>query len=464
MRAVVVGGGIAGLAAARRLEAVLPDADVVLLERDARLGGKIATERVDGFVIEAAPDSFLSRKPRGVGLCEELGLAGELVGRRPENERTFVRRGRDLHPLPSGLTGMIPTNLDALRESELLSPAGRERLAAEPEVPVAPPGGDESIASFVSRRLGREAYEAFVEPLMTGIYGGDGEQLSLAATFPQLRVLELEHGSLIRGLVAQSQATASGRPAFLTLRPGMDALVDAVVAGLERARIVTGAGVRRVAAAGSAYRVELDEGDALEADAVILAVPAFAVAALVESLDEELAGAHAGIPYASSVVVTAAFREEDVAHPLDGYGYVVPRAEGTDVLACTWTSRKWEGRAPEGWVLVRVYAGRYGGRDLTLAPADELLALARDELSIAGVDAAPALTRVQRWPLGMPQYVLGHVERVARIEERLEAHPGLAVAGAAYRGVGIPDCIRSGEEAAEAVARALVPSAAPSAR
>jgi oxygen-dependent protoporphyrinogen oxidase len=169
MRAVVVGGGIAGLAAARRLEALAPDADVVLVERDDRLGGKIATERVGGFVIEAAPDSFLSRKPRGVGLCEELGLAGELVGRRPENERTFVRRGAELHPLPAGLSGMIPTNLDALAESPLLSAEGRERVASEADVPVRSESGDESIAAFVSRRLGREAYEALVEPLMTGI-------------------------------------------------------------------------------------------------------------------------------------------------------------------------------------------------------------------------------------------------------------------------------------------------------
>ena len=218
MRVVVVGGGIAGLAAARRLESTARDVDVVLVESDDVLGGKIRTERVDGFVIEAAPDSFLSRKERGVGLCEELGLGDQLIGRRPENHRSFVRRGRDLHPLPEGLTGMIPSNLDALERSPLLSDAGKARFAAEVDVPAASGDEDESVASFVTRRFGREAYDGLVEPLMTGIYGGDGELLSLRATFPQLRVLELEQGSLLRSLPAQSVTT--DRPPFVSLRGG----------------------------------------------------------------------------------------------------------------------------------------------------------------------------------------------------------------------------------------------------
>jgi oxygen-dependent protoporphyrinogen oxidase len=459
VRVAIVGGGIAGLAAARRLEQLSPEAGVVLLEREPILGGKIVTERTAGFVIEAGPDSFLSRKERGPGLCEELGLGGELVGRRPESPRTYVRRHGALHPLPAGLTGMIPTDLDALADGTLLSPEGRERFAAEVDLPAAPPDGDESIASFVSRRLGREAYETLVEPLMTGIYAGDGELLSLEATFPGLRALELEHGSLIRGLLAQGSPPGSGLPPFVSLRRGMDELVTAIVEGLQRTAVRTGVAAGSIERAGRGYAVVADGVARLEVEAVVVAAPAFAATELLAGLDDDLAGAHAEIPYASSALVSLAYALTDVPHPLDGYGYVVPRAEGSDVIACTWTSSKWEGRAPEGSALIRVYAGRFGGRDVSAEPESELVALAREEVRLLGVTAEPQLVRVHRWPRSMPQYVLGHLDRVERIEAGLEAHPGLAVAGAAYRGVGIPDCIRSGEEAAEAVVRALAPVA-----
>ena len=453
MRAVVVGGGIAGLASARRLEALLPEAEVVLLEAEPRLGGKIVTERVDGLVIEGAPDSFLSRKERGVGLVEELGLAGELIGRRPENARTFVRVGGELQPLPSGLTGMVPTDLDALESSSLLTDEGRERLAAEVNLPPAPPGEDESIASFATRRLGPEAYDRIVEPLTTGIFGGDGERLSLQATFPSLRALELEHGSVLRGLRAQP-APEGPHPPFVSLAPGMDRLVSVLAAALERTRVRTATPARAVRAASGAFEVELED-ERIRADAVVVATPAHAAAELLADVDAGLAELHADIPYGSSAIVTLAYRAEDVTRALDAYGYVIPRSAGSDVLACTWTASKWAGRAPADRALVRVYAGRHGQRDVTAETDDVLFALAREEVAHIGVRAEPVLRRVHRWPLGMPQYVLGHPARLARIEEAVAEHAGLAVAGAAYRGVGIPDCIRSGEEAAESVARAV---------
>jgi oxygen-dependent protoporphyrinogen oxidase len=261
MRVVVVGGGIAGLAAARRLESLAADVEVLLVERDDVVGGKVRTEQVDRLVVEAAPDSFLSRKERGVGLCEELGLGDELIGRRPEHRGAFVRRGRALHPLPEGLTGMIPTNLDDLEASALLSAEGKERFAAEPDVPAAAGDADESIASFVSRRFGREAYDALVEPLMTGIYGGDGEQLSLGATFPQLRVLELEYGSLLRGL---SAPVASERPPFLSLRTGMGALVAALVSRFARTELLVGRAVARVSRGAVGFEIELAGGEIVD--------------------------------------------------------------------------------------------------------------------------------------------------------------------------------------------------------
>jgi oxygen-dependent protoporphyrinogen oxidase len=303
VRVVVVGGGIAGLAAARRLES--SNVDVQLVERDEVAGGKVRTEHVDGLVVEAAPDSFLSRKERGVGLCEELGLGEELIGRRPEHQRSFVRRGKALHPLPEGLTGMIPSNLDALEASELLSDGGKARFAAEADVPAAAGDGDESVASFVSRRFGREAYDALVEPLMTGIYGGDGEQLSLQATFPQLRVLELEHGSLLRGL---SVPAPGERPPFVSLRTGMGSLVAALVSRFARTELLLGRAAARVSRGATGFEVELDDGETIAADGVVLATPAFVSAELLAELDDDLA-AHAGIPYASSASSRSRSRE-----------------------------------------------------------------------------------------------------------------------------------------------------------
>ena len=452
MKVVVVGGGIAGLAAARRLLALAADVQVTLLEREHVLGGKLLTERLDGFVVEAAPDSFLARKERGVGLCEELGLGDELIARKPQNRGSFVRRGLELIALPEGLTGMIPANLEALDSSDLLSAEGKARFASEPDIAPAEGDEDESIASFVTRRFGREAYEALMEPLVTGIYGGDGELLSLAATFPQLRAVERADGSVLRGLSARGRATADSP--FLSLRSGMGALVTALVGSLTGVRLETGREGRRLQRGTTGFELELADGETMAADGVVVTTPAYVTGELVADLDASLAEAHAEIPYGSSVVLTLAFAAED-ARPLEGYGYVVPRVEGTDVLACTWSSRKWEGRAPDGASLVRVYAGRFGGTDLTLATDDDLIALACDELRLVGVDAAPTLARVHRWPLAMPQYLLGHLDLLARVDEAVAQHPGLALAGAAYRGVGIPDCIASGEAAAESVVRAL---------
>lgn len=451
-KCIVVGGGIAGLAAAYRLQTLAPELDVTLVERDACLGGKLVTEQVNGFVVEGGADSFLSRKPRGVGLCEELGVADRLHGRDPRHQKTFVKRHGRLHPLPEGLTGMIPTNLEALAQSALISASGKARLAQEPDLPPAPEGGDESIASFVSRRLGREVYEQLVEPLMGGIYAGDGRQLSLAATFPQLRQLERKHGSVIKGLLAgQPTAPSSGYPPFVAFRSGMGELIERLLARLAGVTVLTGVRVNAVQPDGRGYRLALDNGQTLAAAALILATPAFVTAQLVAGIDPILAQAHAAIPYASTATISLAYADSDLLRPLDGYGYVIPRVEDTDVLACTWTSSKWEGRAPAGYALIRIYVGRYGRRDVLQDGDGELVALARAELKeTLGITASPRFHRLYRWPNGMPQYTLGHLDRLDQIETRLRHNPGLFLAGAAYRGVGIPDCIHSGEQAAQA--------------
>lgn len=463
---VVVGGGIAGLAAAYRLTQLAPAVVVTLVEASDRLGGKIVTERVDGFVIEGGPDSFLSAKPRGIGLCRELGLEATLQRTTPRRRRAFVLRGTRLHDLPEGLTGLVPTRLGPMLRTRLVSPLGKARLALDYALPPRRGDDDEALGAFVRRRLGREVYNRLVEPLMAGIYAGDGDRLSLAATFPQLRQGERDHGGLIRGVLAAKRGDSSpgdarsARPGFVTPRGGLGDLVDALAERLRAggARVLLAAPVSRVvgqkAGETDRYSVELADGRALRADAVVVAAPAGAAADILEELDPTLAAELAAIPHASTAIVSLAYPRAAVPHPLDGHGYVVPRVEGRPALACTWTSAKWADRAPEGHVLLRVFLGRFGREEALAGGDDDLVALAREEVrGVLGIVASPRPTRVHRWRHGMPQYVLGHPERLVTIEQRLLALPGLDLAGNAYRGVGIPGCIASGEAAATTVHR-----------
>jgi len=469
LEVVVLGGGITGLAAAHRLLQVqgdaLPKLRVTIVEADNRLGGKVVTERIDGFVIEGGPDSFLATKPRGIGLCEELGSGErlqaqlELAGVKSQRRRAFVLwRGR-LHDLPDGLSGLVPTRLTPLVRSTLLSPRGKARVALDYLLPARREAGDESLGGFVRRRLGREAWQRLVEPLMAGIYAADGDQLSLAATFPQLREAERRYGGLIKGVLAARRQAQTPVPApgsaFLTPAAGLDALVIALEKRLRDAgaALVLGDPAVAVTRSGSAFDVRLAAGGSIQADAVIVATPAYTAACLLADLDPVLASELDAIPHASTAIVTLAYRREEISHPLDGHGYVIPRAEGSPILACTWTSRKWARRAPEGWELIRVFIGRAGQEDVLAADDETLVALAVNEVSTRlGVTAPASLTRIRRWPRGMPQYLLGHPERVARIETACGKHRGLYLAGNAFHGVGLPDCIAAGERAADAAA------------
>lgn len=463
-RVVVIGGGIAGLAASHRLVQGNPGSRVTLLEAEDRLGGKILTERVDGFVVEGGPDSFLAAKPHAVGLSEEVGLGGRLIGVTPRERRAFVLFRGTLHDLPEGLSGLIPTRLSPLAGSTLLSPAGKARVALDYVLPARRETGDESLGGFIRRRLGREAWDRLVEPLMAGIYAADGDRLSLAATFPQLQEAERVHGGLIRGVLANRQTAESATPgapprsAFLTPRGGMGELVSAIESRLRNSEVAirTGHAATELTRTSSGFRIVLGNGDAIAADAVILATPSFVSAALLYRHHPALAGELATIPHASTAVVTLAYRAEEIARPLDGHGYVVPRREGGAILACTWSSQKWTGRAPADWRLMRVFIGRTGQEDLLALNDDALVTLAQEELvARLGATAGPTFDLVHRWPQGMPQYVLGHPERLVRIDAMLAAWPGLALAGNAYRGVGIPDCIASGERAANSAMRYL---------
>jgi oxygen-dependent protoporphyrinogen oxidase len=453
---VVVGGGIAGLAAAARIADTAGRDMVLLLEAGGRLGGKIATEHVDGFVIEGGPDCFLASKPGGVRLCRELGLADRLRGTDPRHRRSYVKRGGVLHELPDGLSGLVPMRVGPLLGTSVLSLRGRARAALELVVPRRRDAGDESIAGFARRRFGSEAYAWLIEPLLGGIFAGDGEALSLSATFPQLADAEREHGAILRQMYRAGRRGANGAGGaplgFVTPERGLSEITAALEARLA-GRVRLGAAVRAVRPGERGWRVHLAGEAPVEAGAVVLAVPAFAAAELLEATDAHLAGLLRGIPFVNTATVSVAFPRAVIRRPWIGSGYVSPRAEGGGVVACTWTSHKFPARAPREASLLRFFVGRAGAEDAVALDDEALKDVVRAELAaVLGIADEPELWRIYRWPRGMPQYVLGHGDRLARIERRVAALPGLALAGASYRGVGIPDCIESGWRAADALA------------
>ncbi|MEK6750835.1 MAG: protoporphyrinogen oxidase [Chloroflexota bacterium] len=460
-RIIVIGGGIAGLSAAYYAKKNIPDATITVVESDSRWGGKITTDRVSfdngQFIIEGGPDTFLASKPWGVALCKELGLSERLNGTNPNQKNTYVLNKGKLLPLPDGLAMMIPTNVEAILKTRLVSWFGKARMGFDFVQPAKAVNGDESLGTFVSRRLGREAYENLIEPLMSGIYAGDGDQLSLASTFPYLRDLETKYGSLARGALkmrAQSngKAVQGSRSAFLTPTTGLAEIVEALVKHLQSNDVSLRLStlVSQISKIDSRYIVKLEDGSSLEFDSVILATPAYVSGTLLASLDPELAATLKSIPYASTATVSLVYRQSDLPRPLDGYGYVIPRREGRKALACTWTSTKFPHRAPEGYALIRVFVGR-AGQDIPWSE-NKLLELAKEELQLTlGISVEPLFSRVFMWDKAMPQYNLGHPEILKRIDAALENHPGLALAGNGYRGIGIPDCIHSGELAVERV-------------
>jgi oxygen-dependent protoporphyrinogen oxidase len=460
---VIIGGGIAGLSAAyyavkKTKEQGLP-VDVTLIESDSRWGGKIITDRAmfeDGqFIIEGGPDTFLATKPWGVALCKEIGLGERLYGTNPSQKNTYVLHRNKLEPLPDGLAMMIPTNVQAILKSHLVSWLGKARMGLDFVQPAKSLNGDESLGGFVSRRLGREAYENLIEPLMSGIYAGDGDQLSLASTFPYLRDLEIKYGSLARGALqmrkqSSGKAVQGSRSAFLTPTTGLAEIVEALVKYLQTNHVDLrlNTTVSRISTIDSRYLVEMEDGSSFDSDSVILATPAYVSGTLLASLNPTLASDLQSIPYASTATVSLAYRVSDIPRELDGYGYVIPRRAERKALACTWTSTKFPHRAPDGYALIRVFVGR-AGQDIPWNEND-LLALAKEELNLTlGITAEPILSRVFMWDKAMPQYNLGHPELLKRIDHELENHPGLALAGNGYRGIGIPDCIHSGELAVE---------------
>jgi oxygen-dependent protoporphyrinogen oxidase len=476
LRVVVIGGGITGLAAACRLHEGAASREmrlaVTLLESGDRVGGALVTIRRDGLVMEAGADSFLSEKPAACNLAERLGIGGELINTQEQFRKTLVvRRGR-LVPIPEGFSLMAPTWMGPVWRSELFSPWGKLRIAMEPWIPKRDGGdGDESLAAFVTRRLGREVLERVAQPLAGGIYTADPATLSIGATLPRFVEMEQKHGSLIRGLQAaaqtrdaQARGTSGARwSLFLSFREGMGKIVETLAARLARS-IRNKAQVTEIArmpeGRDARWVVRCSDGASLEADAVICTAPAHNSAGIIETVAPMLAAKLRGLSYASAATVNLAYRATDFGHPPDSFGFVVPIIEGRKIIAGSFSSLKFAGRAPEGMILARVFIGGALQRGMMEFDDAEMAEAAREEFrDLFGVTAEPVCTYVRRWPESMPQYLVGHRGRVSEIEKEAAQLDNFVLAGAYLRGVGIPDCIAGGESAADAVLASLVQSA-----
>jgi len=452
---VIVGGGIAGLATAFYLHQC-GITDFTLIECSPRVGGKIVSAAEDGFLVEGGPDSFITQKPAALDLCKRLGLGHLLIGSNTGKQAaTYVWSKGRLHPMPEGMMLMAPTMVLPLLRSRLISWPGKLRMGMEYLVPKSRSDADESLASFVRRRLGSEALDKIAGPLMGGIHAADPETLSLRATFPMFPQMEQKHGSLLRGMMKRPKRAPGAAPApmFQTLDGGLDQLTAALVAHLPAHTLRAGCCVLNVTPCDGRYRLTLGDGSSIRAGNVVFATPAYVTADLIQTIDPMLASRLRAIRYVSTATVSLGFRRADVAHPMRGAGFIVPHTEGRRITACSWSSSKFNHRAPADSVLLRVFIGGALAEHLAEQDNDSLIAIAREELrDIMGIAAQPVLARAYRWHRANPQYDLGHQQRIHEIEHALAGLPGLHLAGAAYHGAGIPDCIQTGVTAARAIA------------
>ncbi len=459
----VIGGGISGLAAAHRLLELRPQAKVILLEARDRLGGVLQSERRDGFLIEHGADNFITTPPWATEFCERIGFDSELIQTNKSHRRAFVVHQGLLQGIPAGFAVMAPSRIWPIVSTPILSLRGKLRMAAEIFVQRRASDTSESLAAFVRRRFGREVYERLVQPLVAGIYTGDPEQLSAGATMPRFLQMEKEHGSLIRAMLKQrklqrhSSKNSSGArySQFIAPREGMAAFVQAIVDQLSNATIALAAPVERVdptSHGGWKLSVGGSQHQTIDVDGVILATPARYSASLLQNVDTTLADEFAKIKYGSCALVSLGFRREQIGHALDGFGFVAPSIEGRKILSCSFSSVKYTGRAPDGDVLLRVFVGGACQQELVELDDQQLQKLVLQELSdLLAIRGQPKLCHITRQIQAMPQYYVGHEQRVQRIEERAEKLPNFALASNALHGIGIPNCIHEGEKAAEKV-------------
>jgi protoporphyrinogen/coproporphyrinogen III oxidase len=461
-RVAIIGGGISGLSAAFALE---PERragalDYVVFESSPRLGGVLVTDRIDGCLVEAGPDSFLTEKPWASDLCRELGLADQLIGSNDAARKTYILVNGKLVVIPDGLMFMVPTKILPAVLSPLFSFRTKLRMAREWFHPPHKANGDETVASLVERHYGSEMVDRLADPLLSGVYGGEASQLSVLAVLPRFADMESRHGSLGRAMLAARRKMAQAspgpaRPLFTSLKDGMQQMVDALLARLPAESLRPSTPVQSVQAEAGGWVVSAGYGSD-QFDAIIVATSAQAAAKLLEIASREIASELRSINYSSSVTVTLGYGRSVRASLPPGFGFLVPRSEGKRTLAATFVHNKFPHRAPEDRALLRCFLG--GARDESILQVtdDEILRIAREELrQIVGLTAEPLFARVYKWPSAMAQYCVGHLERLDRIERLADQLPGLALAGNGYRGIGVPDCVRSGTTAAGKTESAL---------
>lgn len=456
-RVVIIGGGISGLAAAHRLAELNPSLHLTLIEASARVGGTLLTDQRDGFLLERGPDSFITEKPEAVALAKRLGIESRLIETNTHHRRSFIVRNGRLRPVPEGFQLLAPSRIWPFITSDIFSLAGKARMAADLFLPRKNKNGvaDESLATFVRRRLGREALERMAQPMVGGIYTADPETLSLRATLPRFLDFERDHRSLILAMMrkarAQSGTSGARYGLFLSFDEGMGVLVEAIRQKLSRCEIKLNTKVTAIER-GRGWKLKTDKEEPINADGICLAVPAYVAGQLLSNLDRSLSSQLNAIKYASTATINFAFPRSAIEHPLDGFGFVVPFVEKRSLIACTFSSVKFPGRAPKDHVLLRAFVGGALQPEMFALEESEMLArVERDLRELLGITEKPIFAEVSKWQNSMPQYEVGHLDRIAAIESSVRKLPGLTLAGNAYRGAGIPDCIRSGEIAAESI-------------
>ena len=467
-RIVVVGGGISGLAAANRL-IELGHKNVTLIEASSRLGGTIETVERDGFLLERGPDSFISEKPEAIELAKRLGLESQLIQTNEKYRRSFIVRNGRLRAVPEGFHLMAPSRMWPFLTSDIFSLKGKARMAAELFVPRKNTNGtqDESLANFVRRRLGREALERMAQPMIGGIYTADPERLSLRATLPRFLDMERDHRSLILAMLRSGQAQKRGTSGaryslFVSFERGMEALIRALAQIKADIRLNTR--VENLKLDDQSWTITTNTREQISADAVCLALPAYLAASLLENISGDLATKLRQIKYASTATINFAYKRSAINHPLNGFGFVVPFIEKRSLIACTFSSVKFFGRAPEEHVLLRAFAGGALQPEIfALDTADLVPRIEADLSELLGITGRPMFVEVAKWERSMPQYEVGHLDRVAEMESEVSKLPGLTLAGNSYRGAGIPDCVRSGETAAESISQISGQAPAPTA-